>query len=510
VLFPEVFLRSEPGFDVLIGNPPWEEVVFDEPRFWARFSPGLMGKPVQHRDGIIADLKVARQDLALQAKRAREESDQIRIILTRAYPLGKGDADLYKAFAWRMWRLTRKRGRIGVVLPKTAFSAVGLEEWRREVLQLGSLKNLTTLVNNGGWVFEGVHPQYTIALASIVKDSDVEMIELAGVYSSKADYKTHIETPVIMSKTTVLLLTGAASIPTISTQLAADVLTSMRRSPRLSDALGGKIRLVSEFHATNDREFFDTTKQDKSVPVYSGASFNLWKADTGEVFAWANREIATTELLERLDRQIRLKSSAFYGLDKKRDLGDMLPFERPRLAFRGITNPTNSRTCIAAIVPAQTLLTNISPYVLFPIKHERTEAYLCGVMSSLPFDWYARRFIETQMNFHFVNAFPVPTGIDTPLGMRCIEIAAVLSAQEPRLKEWASAVGVETRALSPADCAAYVAELDAVVAHLFGLSGDQLSFIYASFHRGWNASKPDYVGRYESAMKHYDTWAAKA
>ena len=510
VLFPEVFLRSEPGFDVLIGNPPWEEVVFDEPRFWARFSPGLMAKPVQQRDGVIADMKVARPDLVLQADRAREEADQIRTILTRAYPLGKGDADLYKAFAWRMWRLTRKHGRIGVVLPKTAFSAVGLEEWRREVLELGTLENLTIIQNTGYWIFEGVEARYTIALAAIDKDSNKDSINLAGVFSSRKEYDAGVMAPVKMNKATVLALTAAASIPTVSSQLAADVLTAMRRAPRLSDALGGKIRLVREFDATLDRKFFDAPKKNDSVPVYSGASFNLWHADTGEAFAWANRNVASTELLERLDRQIRLKSSAFFGLDKKQDLGDMLPFERPRLAFRGITNPTNSRTCIAAMVPAQTLLTNISPYVLFPVNQEGAEAYLCGVMSSLPFDWYARRFIETQMNFHFVNAFPVPEGIETRLGVRCIELAASLSAQEPRLQAWAAKASRDFKQLSAADVPARLAELDAVVAHLFGLSREQLSYIYSSFHRGWDTTKPDYVDRLSQALTHFDKWGAEA
>jgi hypothetical protein len=130
-------------------------------------------------------------------------------------------------------------------------------------------------------------------------------------------------------------------------------------------------------------------------------------------------------------------------------------------------------------------------------------------MSSLPFDWYARRFIETQMNFHFVNAFPMPEDIETPLGLRCIEISALLSAQDPRLKDWAAAAGFSARVLSSENVTSYLAELDAVVAHLFKLSRVQMDYVYSSFHRGWDATKPDYKDRYDRAMKHYDEWAAK-
>ncbi len=41
VAFPEVFLRERAGFDVLLGNPPWEETVVEEDRFWARHNPGF-------------------------------------------------------------------------------------------------------------------------------------------------------------------------------------------------------------------------------------------------------------------------------------------------------------------------------------------------------------------------------------------------------------------------------------------------------------------------------------
>ncbi len=39
-LFPEVFVRDSPGFDVVVGNPPWEELVYEEIKFWTLRFPG--------------------------------------------------------------------------------------------------------------------------------------------------------------------------------------------------------------------------------------------------------------------------------------------------------------------------------------------------------------------------------------------------------------------------------------------------------------------------------------
>ena len=82
---------------------------------------------------------------------------------------GGGDPDLYKAFCWRFWNLVAVAGgRIGVVLPRSAFCAKGSSEFRMAVFDKASV-DIAFLVNNGQWVFPEVHPQYTIGLTCITK-----------------------------------------------------------------------------------------------------------------------------------------------------------------------------------------------------------------------------------------------------------------------------------------------------------------------------------------------------
>src|SRR5690606_33953022 len=61
-LFPEVFLRERPGFDVLVGTPPWEEVMVEEPKFWLRVRPGLLGLKPAALKAEIARLRSERAD----------------------------------------------------------------------------------------------------------------------------------------------------------------------------------------------------------------------------------------------------------------------------------------------------------------------------------------------------------------------------------------------------------------------------------------------------------------
>ena len=50
-----------------------------------------------------------------------------------------------------------------------------------------------------------------------------------------------------------------------------------------------------------------------------------------------------------------------------------------------------------------------------------------------------------------------------------------------------------------------IAELDALVSLLYGLSEDQVEHVFATFHRGW-----DYEPRLQTVLKHYRAWKDKA
>ncbi len=48
--FPQVFSRPLPGFDVVVGNPPWEEVTVEELSFYGLYRPGINALGEKERD----------------------------------------------------------------------------------------------------------------------------------------------------------------------------------------------------------------------------------------------------------------------------------------------------------------------------------------------------------------------------------------------------------------------------------------------------------------------------
>jgi len=503
IAFPEVFLRERSGFDVIIGNPPWEEIMVDENAFWSIRFPGFRGRGPAEQRAVIDELKVARPDLLAEFERETQEAATVRLLVSSGqYPgLTEGNADLYKCFAWRFWQLAGVGGRIGVVLPRGALSGAGLATWRETAATEGRFSDVATLLNRREWVFADVHEQYVVGLVSIEKGAPDGFIRLSGPFESVAELKS--AQPYALGVDQLAEMSEAFAFPQVLANNEWPIFLKLAKSPTFhSPKHGWTARPVQgDFNATTDRQFVLADALD-GWPSYKGASIELWSPDTGVYFGRSDPSAVRSELLARRRRQARRRSSVFAELPAETLEDDAtLPIEHPRLAFRDITNRLNERTVIVALIPPHVVLTNSIPYLLLTRGDARDEAYLLGVMSTIPFDWYARRVVERHLNFFLLRSLPVPYAArDHPLRSRVESIAGRLAAVDERFAGWAKTVGVQAGDLPSEDEAAdMTAELDATVSLLYGLSPDEIRFVFETFHSRWN-----YQPRLDLVLDHFN------
>ncbi len=139
---------------------------------------------------------------------------------------------------------------------------------------------------------------------------------------------------------------------------------------------------------------------------------------------------------------------------------------------------------------------------MWPCGDAKDEAYLLGILCSIPLDWYARRFVEINVNFFIINPFPIPRlPREDPLWQRAVSLAGRLASPDKRFAAWAEAVGVTFGPLAADEKEDMVHELDAVAAHLYGLGKRQFAHVFETFHEGW-----DYSARLEGALRHFREW----
>ncbi|MFH1276826.1 MAG: hypothetical protein ABIK65_00375 [Candidatus Eisenbacteria bacterium] len=514
IAFPEVFLRERPGFDVIVGNPPWKAPTVHEVAFWARHSPGLRGVS-QERSLIERQrLRDHRPDLVAVLERELAEAEALRRALTAGTyaGMGTGDPDLYKAFCWRFWNLVcQDGGRIGVVLPRSVLAAKGSTEFRQEVFARSEGVDVTTLLNTKGWVFDEAEHRYTIGLIALARGKPERTpVALRGPYPSLDRYNGGmLGEPVVFYGEEIRTWNDTASLPLLPTDESVEVFAQLRNSPRL-DLDDGKLwraRPYGEAHSKKCKEFMLAPGEVSPTawPVFKGESFDLDRCETGEVYGHADPEVMSRWLEHA--RRAQIKGSAYaefprsWATDPKSS-----PWLACRVAFRDVARATDSRTVVTSVVPPRVFLTDKAPYFLFARGGSiSNQIYLYGVLRSLPLDWYARRFVETGLKFYLVNTFPVPRPpAGHPLLRRAIELSGRLACPDERFAGWAEEIGVACGPLAPDEKGDMIHELDAVVAHLYGLTEKHLVHIFETFHEGW-----DHEERLRATLKHLQAWRSR-
>jgi hypothetical protein len=172
--FPEIMERDG-GFDVVIGNPPWERIKLQEQEFFASRSPAIAAAPNKaERQKLIDDLEKADPDSAdgrlwrdfVFAKRTAEAASEFARSSGR-YPFtGRGDVNTYALFAELFSRLAKRGGRAGVIVP------TGIATDSSTSLFFGNLvasKRLVQLIDfeNREAIFPSVHRSYKFCVLGI-------------------------------------------------------------------------------------------------------------------------------------------------------------------------------------------------------------------------------------------------------------------------------------------------------------------------------------------------------
>lgn len=514
--YPEVFLRERPGFDAMLGNPPWEEATVERLGFYARYLPGIKSERSQAtRERRIKEFEAKYETVRERYERELAEKEAFRTYLGAAYELTKsGDPDLYKAFAERFLGLVRRGGRLGVVLPRSAFAGDGTTPFRDALFSRTASAELDVILNNKQWMFPDVHPQYTIVLTSAaVGEARSRSISVAGPLASRDAFERVDDERVDWKLDELRSALPDLAVPLLPSHRLATIFKRLVTShPRFDSGKGGWRALPwREFDMTNDRKS-GLLKEPGQVagecwPVYGGKSFDLWqpelwKRGEGELQFVLEPDIGLAELQAKRQRSSVWKA---FPASVLRDSAT-LPMHRARILFRDVSRATDSRTVRAVLVPPHVFAHNKAPSLIWPGGDEADIAYLLGVMCSVPFDWIARRRVETNLNYFILNSLVVPRPArGDPLWRRVVALAGGLACIDDRYADFAAAANVAVGEADSGRRVAMIAELDAVVARLYGLERDELEEFFDDFPATEAGVAP---GRRAAILEWYDRWAS--
>lgn len=172
--FPEIMERDG-GFDVVVGNPPWERIKLSEQEFFAARSPVIAAAPNKaERQKLIDDLERAAPESAdgrlwqdfVFAKRSAEAASEF-VRSSGRYPLtGRGDVNTYALFAELFSRLAKPTGRAGVIVPTGISTDASTSEFFGYLITRNKLQSLFSFYEIRGW-FKGTDDRKSFCILGL-------------------------------------------------------------------------------------------------------------------------------------------------------------------------------------------------------------------------------------------------------------------------------------------------------------------------------------------------------
>ena len=451
---------SSPGFDGIIGNPPWEGFKPIRKEFAANFYRGKpqfakMGMDGPSFDKWFEDELKTNNAFAARWKEHEEYYERYKEFFGKTYHRqGTGDWNLFKLFIERDLSLVRQGGQFSLLVPSGFQTDEGCADLRRWFITGHRLDELTSFENRGYTVMENgrektkhifpdVDSRFKFGFFKVVKGAPTPKDHAFDARFYLRDPKDYASTP-IRYAVEMIHRFSPHNESFMEFRSATDyaLATKIRANHRLLDELGYTFR--RELHMTGDNRFFrelGANKPEKGqLRLYEGKMIHQFDANFSpptlavqeaevredllrkEIFRLA--QFVRDQKLEKLEGKPLPKSRE--ELEKLlRDVferrGFKLQYEFERFVYREVASSTNERTIIAAIIRKGVCLAHTLMY-LNPFQYEADSEgnlvqreiesapireLLC-LANSLALNFYLRSKVSTHVSvFQFIE-IPVP------------------------------------------------------------------------------------------------------
>ncbi len=433
--FPEVFAQG--GFDVILGNPPWEHAELKEKEFFAVCRPDITGAQTgAERKALIAELE--RSDPALfnsyrEALRARKGESHFYANSGR-YPLcGRGRINLYAVFAETARSLLNDQGRMGIIVPSGIASDATTKFFFQDLVDRKSLVSIFDFENRKK-LFQDVDSRMKFCLLTCGNGAEPLAPEAEFVFFAHGvDELGDPERRFTLSPQDLAQINpNTRTCPIFRSRRDAELTKAIyRRVPVLiREAQSGKAEAnpwsikfkQGLFNMTTASHLFRTQEQLESAGWHlegnvfrnkeGGEFLPLYEAKMVHHFnhRWATyegKEARDTTLEERQDPDFYVLPR--YWVDKaevKKKLKDA-GWERGwMMGWRDICRATDYRTTISSFWP--TAAAGDKFLQLFSQKSPQTVAALLCCLDAFALDYVTRQKIAgTDLKYHYFRQLAV-------------------------------------------------------------------------------------------------------
>ena len=483
--FDEV-LNVRGGFDAIITNPPWEIFKPNAKEFFEDHSDLVTKKKMTILD-FLNEQKILLKDPEIHAawleylssyphvsKFFRSAPQYCNQISTVNGKKAGSDINLYKLFTEQCFNLLRPGGQCGIVIPSGIYTDLGTKQLRTMLFEQAEVTGLFCF-ENCKMIFENVDCRFKFVVLTFAKGGTTESFPAAFMRHDVAELdrfpdQGSIDISIDLVKR---LSPDSLSVMEFKNDIDVRICKKALRFPLLGEDMNGKwkLSLYREFDMTNASYLFKSEPGKGRLPLYEGKMIHQFDHHFAEPRYWVDEKEGRAAVLGR-----------------DADTGQILDYQAYRLGFRDVAANTNERSAIATIVPARHFVGNTLPVHISSAEGAPDSSQLLALTAcfdSYVFDWLIRQKITNHLNFFYVYQTPAPrlTAKDKAFGP-IVERAARLICTTPEFDDLAKEVGLGSHkqgATDPTERAKLRAELDGLIAHIYGLTEKEFAYILTTF-----------------------------
>ena len=513
-------VQKRGGFDIILANPPWEVFKPQAKEFFAEYSGVVtknkmtikefekeQGKLLQNAEVRAAWLAYENRfpHLSQWFRTAPEFKHQSAVVGGKKTG---SDVNLYKLFVERSFHLLRAGGHCGIVIPSGIYTDLGAKGLRDLLFGQTQIEGLFCFENRKT-IFEGVDSRFKFVVLTFEKASAARL-QLAGERNASAPPDDLLAAQAVESQggaagTTRFpaafmrrdveelarfpdegalwlevelikrLSPDSHSVMEFKSALDVQWMSKAAQWPTLDSSKSrfNKIRFTRETDPTAKPDFFSEESGKNLLPLIDGRNIHQFT----HLFSVEHRFWATEESYQK-----------YLGVSPLQD--KLADYRVYRLGFRKIARNTDERTMIATVIPPSFVSESFQTLKVVGgdgslLVSYVDQLYLGAVFNSFVFDALIRLKVTANMNFYLVYGTQVPDILDSDMRFKSIaKRAARLICTTPEFDDLAKSVGLKGHrdgATDTAERAKLRAELDGLVAHLYGLSEEEFTHILGTF-----------------------------
>ncbi len=433
--FPDVFEQG--GFDVMMGNPPWERIKLQEQEFFATKNPEIAAAPNKSaRMRLIKELVEYQPQIFKAFNEALHTTDAQSKFMrgSQRFPLtAVGDINTYSVFSELFCSNIHGKGRVGIIIPTGIATDSSTKDFFEYLIKS---ERLTVLVGfeNEEFLFLNVHHS-TKFCCLIATGKDIVNTKIKFTFFNRNfEQVRNSERWFELDKADLLNINpNTKTCPIFRTQKDALLTTRIYNSvPVLINdekhTNPWQIKFATMFHMANDSHLFKTTKiihiesskrigysyENKGeiyLPLYEAKM--IWQYDhrfgTYENATQANLNAGILPQSTDDDKQKTefLITPKYYVLQNNVQIQECAKGRKWFLGFREITSAISIRTAIFSIIPL-TAVGNKIPLVISEIENSWQIAALVANFNSIVLDYVVRQKIGgISLSYFYVKQLPI-------------------------------------------------------------------------------------------------------